>query len=585
MSPTFRTLIVLLALVLSFTLVYSVSFALDCAGDSTCVSIQQDIDKLAEDLRLSVNATTPLEKQVAGLTSRINAAQAEINKAKKQADTLARGIQDREQSLAEQYAIFKQRVRDRYKREKTFSPLTLLFSSSTATEFTRQIGYWETLERRDQSIIQSVGEEILQLETDKKTLEVKQGQLAELQKNLDKQAAFFKGEISKAKAYQAELSGKIAVLSARQQEILSEKTGTFQTTVGDVPLADDFNASPAYNPGFSPAFAAFSFGAPHFKGMSQYGAYGRAKSGQNEEDILKAYYGNVRIETVDTGGNINTSSGSMNIEDRYLMGIAEMPSSWDANNLAALKAQAIAARSYGLAYVGWRMGSRSVKSSICTSENCQVWSSSKASSAPDNWKRAVQETRGKIVVSNASGEIVNTWYASTSGGYQESYSSLGHSTPGFWDTKNGRSGWTSDAYEKIGGSPWFYKAWYKSRSGDACGRSHPWLTQEEMADVLNAWVVLQAGSDDRVSPLGGCWGGSPYSIDELRNKANEKGGAFTSVSNVSIEYSEGGYTANVRFSTNKGDVSISGAEFKKAFNLRAPGRISLKSGLFSIEKR
>jgi len=571
--------------IIGFFLAKEMTRALDCAGDSTCVSIQQDIDKLAEDLRLSVNATTPLEKQVAGLTSRINAAQAEINKAKKQADTLARGIQDREQSLAEQYAIFKQRVRDRYKREKTFSPLTLLFSSSTATEFTRQIGYWEMLERRDQSIIQSVGEEILQLETDKKTLEVKQGQLAELQKNLDKQAAFFKGEISKAKAYQAELSGKIAALSARQQAILSEKTGTFQTTVGDVPLADDFNASPAYNPGFSPAFAAFSFGAPHFKGMSQYGAYGRAKSGQNEEDILKAYYGNVRIETVDTGGNINTSSGSMNIEDKYLMGIAEMPSGWDANNLAALKAQAIAARSYGLAYVGWRMGSRSIKSSICTTEACQVWSSSKASSTPDNWKRAVQETRGKIVVSNASGEIVNTWYASTSGGYQESYSSLGHSTPGFWDTKNGRSGWTSDAYEKIGGSPWFYKAWYKSRSGDACGRSHPWLTQEEMADVLNAWMVLQAGSDDRVSPLGGCWGGSPYSMDELRSKANEKGGAFASVSNVSVDYSEGGYTANVRFSTNKGDVSISGAEFKKAFNLRAPGRISLKSGLFSIEKR
>ena len=106
-----------------------------------------------------------------------------------------------------------------------------------------------------------------------------------------------------------------------------------------------------------------------------------------------------------------------------------------------------------------------------------------------------------------------------------------------------------------------------------------------MADVLNAWMVLQAGSDDRVSPLGGCWGGSPYSMDELRSKANEKGGAFASVSNVSVDYSEGGYTANVRFSTNKGDVSISGAEFKKAFNLRAPGRISLKSGLFSIEKR
>jgi len=32
-------------------------------------------------------------------------------------------------------------------------------------------------------------------------------------------------------------------------------------------------------------------------------------------------------------------------------------------------------------------------------------------------------------------------------------------------------------------------------------------------------------------------------------------------------------------------VTIKGAEFKKAFNLRAPGRIALKSGLFNIEKK
>ena len=30
--------------------------------------------------------------------------------------------------------------------------------------------------------------------------------------------------------------------------------------------------------------------------MSQYGAFGRAKSGQNYEAILKAYYGDIKIE-------------------------------------------------------------------------------------------------------------------------------------------------------------------------------------------------------------------------------------------------------------------------------------------------
>jgi hypothetical protein len=199
----------------------------------------------------------------------------------------------------------------------------------------------------------------------------------------------------------------------------------------------------------------------------------------------------------------------------------------------------------------------------------------------------VANTRGKILVSNKTGEIISTWYASTSGGYQESYTTLGHTTPAFWDTKNGRDGWTSEAYEKIAGSPWFYKGWYKSRSGDSCGRSHPWLSGEEMADILNAWVVLvkNGQSDERVVASGPCWGGNPYSINELYNKANSLGGGYLSVNSVSVVYANNGVTAEVRFETNRGSVVIKGSEFKKAFNLRAPGRIALKSGLFNIERK
>jgi hypothetical protein len=104
-----------------------------------------------------------------------------------------------------------------------------------------------------------------------------------------------------------------------------------------------------------------------------------------------------------------------------------------------------------------------------------------------------------------------------------------------------------------------------------------------MADILNAWVVLKRGSDDRVSPIGSCWGGNPYSVSDLKSKAG--GDAYSSVSGVSVSYSDGGYTSNVHFDTNRGSVDMSGADFKKIFNLRAPGRISLKSGLFNIERK
>ncbi len=557
--------------------------AIDCGGNGDCQSIQQDIENLSRDLQSSVSATSNLEQQVALLDSRIKSIQNGISKAKARADIVSKNIIAREDRLAKQYTLFTGRVREQYKRSLSFSPFYLIFSSGSATDFTRQLAYRQSIQQQDQQIIHAVGQEISSLEQDKKNLEAEQVRLAGLQKQLDVQVAFFKKEIAGAKKYQADLQGKIASLSARQQSILSEKSGTFQIAVGDVPLADDFNASPAFNPGFSPAFAAFSFGAPHFNGLSQYGAFGRSKEGQNAETILHAYYGgDVEIKKdYDKGARICVGSSSSNCQsmdmETYAKRIYEVPNVWgDQGGMEALKAQAVAARSYALADMARR-------GYICSTESCQVY---KSSNKGGKWEEAVNATAGWVLIKN--GKPVWAKYASTAGGYIDAYTdsaSSGLTTPAFWDTKNGKDGWTSQAFEKIANSPWFYKAWYRTRSKDSCGRSHPWLTQEEMVDILNAWRVLQNTADNRVSPLGGCWGGSPYSMSELRDKANGYGGSFTSINNVSVEYSNNGFTATVRFATNQGDVSLSGADFKKMFNLRAPGRISLKSGLFNIERR
>ncbi|HPS40655.1 MAG TPA: SpoIID/LytB domain-containing protein [Candidatus Woesebacteria bacterium] len=543
------------------------SFEVEAISDIE--NLQAQIDELAKLKTLSENATTPLEKEVADLEARINSAQTGITKAKQQAAELAVSIEKREKDLIYHYQIFSNRVAESYKRTRVFNPLSLFLASQSASQLTKDLAYQESARAQDDRLIRSLSEEISSLNADKKQLESDQVRLAALSKQLDAQAEFFKGEIAKAKSYQSELSGQIAALSAQQQAILSEKSGTFQTTVGDVPLADDPASRPDYNPGFSPAFAAFSFGAPHFKGMSQYGALGRAKSGQSYETILKAYYGDgIEIKDHNPDQQISVDGyGSYSLEE-YTKRIYEVPNSWgDDGGMEALKAQAVAARSYALARGG----------TICATETCQVF---KPEAKGGNWEKAVNETRGKVVYAN--GQPFSTWYASTSGGYQESYSANGYSTPGFWDTANGRSGWTGQAYEKIAGSPWFYKAWYKTRSGDNCGRSNPWLSSEEMADILNAWVVMYKGGGDssRVTPESSCWGGNPYSKSDLRNI-----GGYSSVSEVSVNYSDNGTTANVTFQTNKGSVTINGNEFYKTFNLRAPARISLKSGLFNIEKK
>jgi peptidoglycan hydrolase CwlO-like protein len=566
-----------LILVLAGIVTYQIHVRADELQDIT-----KQLDDLQHQLELSVSATTPLEAEVAKLNARLTSIQSQITVAESKTKKLAADIAEREKQIATQYTILSAKVRDYYKKSRLYSPLLTLVSSRTATELSRGIMYRAATADEDKDTIVAVTQVVMQLEADKKKVEADKAQLATLQTKLDSQRDFFAHEIAGAKKWQQELSSKIAVLSARQQQILSEKSGTFQTTVGDVPLADDPASRPDYNPGFSPAFAAFSFGAPHFKGMSQYGALGRAKSGQSAEQILRAYYGNdIEIKKeYDAGKQIGVAGyGRMSIET-YVKRIYEVPNSWgDQGGMEALKAQAVAARSYALAWTREGTGGN-----ICTDEGCQVY---KNADKGGNWNAAAEATRGWVIYKN--GKILSSWYASTSGGYQESYDALAYlkdgssyTTPSFWDTPSGQGGWTAQAYEKTAGSPWFYKAWYRDRGGDACGRSHPWLSSEEMADILNAWVVLFSGGGDasRVTPEGGCWGGSPYSKDELRGI-----GGYSSVSGVSVSYAGNGVTANVTFQTNKGSVTVNGADFKKTFNLRAPGKISLKSGLFNIEKK
>jgi len=535
----------------------------DCGDDTTC--IQKQIDELTIILNTNKGEAGKIQAKLKSIQSQINVATGKLK-------ITEASIKDRSEKVSTQHLILSVKIREMYMRLRSQPLWISLFSTMNMGEVRRELAYRQDSNEADKQMIVSLVQEIGKLETDKKALEIQKAQLAKLQADLDAQNAVFQKTIK-------EISTKIAALSAKQQAILAEKQGTFTTTVGDVPLADDPNARPDYNPGFSPAFAAFSFGAPHFKGLSQYGAFGRAKSGQNYETILHAYYGGIEIKKdYPSDKKIKVQGyGEMEIET-YMKRIYEVPNSWgDENGFEALKAQAVAARSYALAWTDEGRGG-----AICTTQSCQVY---KNSDKGGNWERAVNETRGQVLWNN--GKPFKAWYASTSGGYQESYtdSYSGYTTPGFWDTSSGRGGWTSQAYEKVGNSPWFYKGWYKGTSGATCGRSHPWLTGEEMADILNAWKVLKNGSDSRVLPLGGCGGDNPYSMSELRNKAAEVGGGYSNVSSVNVAYSDGGYTSNVHFDTDKGGVDISGADFKYIFNVRAPGWISLKSGLFNIEKK
>src|SRR3989338_3182252 len=523
--------------------------------------LQKQINDLSRQRELSIKATTPLEGQLDVLQNKLAKIQASIKNLTANIKEKEKQLNLREEKLVIQQALLEKRVRSYYIRSYLNDPLIVLLSSFESADLFRGLIIQQNVAREDRQIIKSVTSEVVDFLTEKDKLEKDKDRLAVLQIEVDKNAQFLSGEIKKAKQFQSELSSKIAELTARQQAILSAKSGTFTTSVGEVPLADDTAARPDFNPGFSPAFAAFSFGGyTHLNGMSQYGAKGRAEQGQSAEAILAHYYPGANLKkSYGVPSTINvTGYGNVAFEDEYMKRIYEMPNSFPKE---ALKAQAVAARTYAIRQNG----------SICATESCQVYKDSNKGGA---WEEAVRETKGWVLEGGPGAQ-----YSSTTGGYVNNSG---------WDAKCGsRNCWTGDAYEKLAGSPWFYKGWYRDRTGANCGKSHPWLNSEQMSDILNSWIVYSSDdSRDRISPVDtSCWSGSPFSISEMRNKANEHGGAVTAVSSASVVYSDSGVTANVNFSTNRGSITISGADFKYIFNLRAPGYISIKSPLFNMEKK
>ncbi|MBM3205898.1 hypothetical protein FJZ41_03575, partial [Candidatus Shapirobacteria bacterium] len=301
--------------------------AKDCnEGDPTLQQICLDLNELNKALEMSKAATQPLESELNKLESQIKRIQTAIDVANKKIKSLEEDIFSREVDLAYQQEVLSARVRSYYKKSRQYSTLMILLASSSANDLFRELSYRQTATEQDKKVIVDVSQDLIKLKNDKETLEKNKTSLAASQKSLDQQAEFFRTEVGKAKAYQAQISSQIAELTAKQQALLSEKTGTFQTTVGEVPLADDPASRPDYNPGFSPAFAAFSFGAPHRKGMSQYGAFGRAKAGQSAEEILKAYYGGgIEIKKDYPAVNITVQGyGTVDLET-YAKRIYEMP--------------------------------------------------------------------------------------------------------------------------------------------------------------------------------------------------------------------------------------------------------------------
>lgn len=561
------------AIVLFFVLTLSV---LAIFSQAAKVVRADEYDEVTKDLNSAIKKHDEYSAKLAQYKKDLSATQAEL--AQLQADidgvraslvNINKNLEIRRVELKNKFELRDSIVRAQYQSGRLTDLEFFLYAVSQVNGFrlsTLTYIFDKSLADEALKIIDRLNTEISNFEKDKAAAEKLEADLEVDQKSLVALKAELDAKRAQAETEVASLEQKIADLSAKQAQILAEKAG--EGTVSGYEAPEYKLPDPPS--GYHPAFVAMSYGAyTHYNGMSQYGAKGRADSGQKYKDILKHYY---KVSVKKQSGfpkKIKVEGqGEMDFQ-KYLYGLAEMPSSW---NKEALKAQAVAARTYAYGFA------KSGKT-ICTTESCQVFSKSKSDDPPGSWKSAVDDTKDEILDNPSTSQ-----YSSTTGGY------LNQSG---WDTKDGDSGdWPGDAYEKKAKSPWFYKAWYTkgyTDGSDKCGRSTPWLNEEDMADILNAWRVWSKGSSSErshITPVTtNCWGGDPYSHDEMKDKASKYSGGYDEVSDVSVSQGNNGQTQTVRFKTNKGDVSIDGDGFKRVFNLRAPGYVSLRSRLFDIEMK
>ncbi len=540
----------------------------------------EDIRKTKDDITKQIN---DLLGQLSVTQAQIDNLQKQINDVKSQLEEINAKLNDSKDALNQKISVRNHILRTYSKRNMLNDLETLLLTTSNNlsgfqfAEFSQAFN--KSLADETIKIIGGLNSDIDTYEKDRAEAESLKGDLEDTQTkfvaakaSLDSKKANAQGDLTETTKQEStfenkltNLSKEISDLSEKQQSILKAKYGDEYGSVGDYESPSASTPNPPSSLG-KPVFAAFSYGAyTHYNGMSQYGAKGRADSGQKYKDILKFYY---KVSTEKKDGfpsKINVQGyGEIDFQ-YYLYGIAEMPTDWP---IEALKAQAIAARTY--AY----------KSSkpICTTQSCQVFNKSKAdkvkSGQYSNWKKAVDDTKGEILKNSSTSQ-----YSSTTGGY---INNVGWDTSGSWPDK---------AYEKKAGSPWFYKAWYtKSYSDSAtCGRSYPWLSAKEMADILNALIVWENGSSSEkghISPVTtGCWGGDPYSVDEMKEKADKYKDGYSKVTSIDADISNGGYTSKVTLQTDKGSVSVDGDVFKTVFNLRAPSYVAIRSRLYDFDKK
>ena len=515
-------------------------------------------------------------KQINGIRARVTTIGNEVVKKEKE-------VAEGEKNLVHQKKLLDERARSYYKNiNKGGSAFIGLLIGENFSDSLQNFFYQKVVVDEDRNAIVKIVLYIKNLEDTKQELVEERKQLAEINKQLDRQTALLEGEIASARS-------KVAQLTTRQQELIASRISGLhlpRSAGSGIECVDDRKL----DPGFGSGFAFYTYGIPHRVGMSQYGAYGRAsRGGQDYKTILNAYFQNMSIECRDVPGEIQVDGFGAKPFEEYVKGVVNKEMGADIPE--ALKAQAIAARSFALSWTN------NGASSICASEDCQVYTDARRQAASD----AVDATGtnacggGKAEVMVSGGQPIKAWFASTFGGFAHTsaqvWGGVTSWTKNFADTSSGVGSFSdlqSNAWDNE--SKCFYTA---QGSRQEYGKS-AWLQPSEVADIANTLLLVKQDSStgcflyqtDKAppSPDKDCPKTDNWSRDKVRGMVSN---SFNNITNVRVSGVDfgGGNTTEIIISEGGHEERFGGDEWKSRFNLRAPANISIVGPLYNVETR
>lgn len=552
--------------------------------------IEQRIEEIS-------NSKYSLSEKISLLEDEISEIEEDIDAKDKEIEEKLKEIEEKEELLEVKKALLEEVSGELYVKSR-YGFYNFLFSGKGLDDLIEDLYIRKSAISILTDEIESISGEFSNLAEAKSNLDEEKEELDKQRAELDDSYDLLAAERSKLQSeLNAQLAEKNAVnktiggitlkITQLQQTILYLKGGGGLTNADAVSSSATPTTQLAYFRANAPSgtFGIFSFGAStHRTGLSQYGAFERAQEGQTYREILSAYYpsatlnenytepSTVRIKGtgVDCSGNEKDYDETIPFST-YMNRIFEMPTSWDTE---ALKAQAVASRSYAIAQIN-------ANGYVQPSQSDQVYKNCDNTS---EWKAAVAATKNQVLMSGSN--VYKAYFAAVHGGWSN--------TMNAYDVKEGDGEWYTRAWEALSGVNWFYMNWYQRKVGSSyvsCStKSVPWLTGEELADILNAykyWMSLGT-SDTEIDPrltaidVQTCWGDSanPYSWSELKSKVSNPIKKVLTAKAVNSN----GWTTELQFGVKleSGAVStftISGKTntlaFRDIFNLRAPGYYSI----------